>query len=135
MIFGIQIEENQAVRDYLSKTAERLSNMNLVKNPFNGRIISIEPGCYAIDMKPIYPDISYLGFFYLMIVFFFFGKSGWWLVPGIAIAALHIFWSKYFYFYILKVGMKKHSNITPKLLSIDVLLAKLINNLYKFHIS
>ena len=114
MIFGVVGELDDNLEQFMQATDNRLKNNNMLVNPFRGKIISFNLNTttkelktgYAIYIKPLYFNFSYYGWLMALGVYLIWGIS-WFMLPGIIIGALGIFWSKFFYYIMLKLGAKK----------------------------
>ena len=107
-IFGVTVEHEAAAVLFFSKVNKRLGVEDMVKNPFEGRILQVERGFYVVDMKPIYPNMSWVfalpGFLGLLIL----GHLVWWVLLSFSIWGLFgFFWSRFFFFLMLWVGLRK----------------------------
>jgi hypothetical protein len=63
---------------------------------------------YSILMEPIYFKVYYIGLILAVLPMFFKGMILTWLsLPGMVLFSLGIFWSKWFFYVILRLGLKK----------------------------
>lgn len=116
-IFGVIVEDKEKPKQFFKEVKERLGTTNLARNPFTGGIFSfislrdnkgetiVDQG-YIIKMAPLYVNYPLGGFCFMVIGFIL-----WPRIP-IAIAAavfllLSLGWSSRFYYFILKMGLKK----------------------------
>lgn len=105
--FGFLTEKSELVESFIEKTNQRLEVHHILKNPFEGRIIKIK-GIYLASMNPMYPNLSLLGLIFILGWFAIFGfKLIGWYIPGLVLLVSGVFWSKYFFYLMLKKGLKK----------------------------
>lgn len=111
----VNIAENYKALHFFIDTAARLKSENLMRNPFVGEAVHLREegaGVWLVDMTPIYPPIYwYSAFAYgagIMFSFLNIGVGAFisWFV-GTALLLLRVFWSKSFYAFMLKQGLKK----------------------------
>ncbi len=97
---------------FFTETAERLKEEHLVKNPFIGKIKKMG-SVYVVQMDPVYFNFTWL----IWLVFFAsiigFGFRYKWHIPMMLIASLGIFWTRYFFFFMMKKGLKKAGYLGP----------------------
>ena len=114
VMFCIRVTDTPQVREFLSKTNGNLLKEDAVRNPFTGGVEivhkdhnSLQNNLYAIIlMKPIYPNISYFGWFIALVSFMLFGGS-WWLLIPILFGMTGIMFTKYPYYLGISKGLKK----------------------------
>ena len=108
--FGIIIEPDRKVQEYLDMTNDRLQSVNYIMNPFTGYVISFPLAkklmLTIIKINPIYADISIIGLLGSIGIYAVWGWS-YWMLPFIAIALSHYFFTPSFYITMLKAGLKK----------------------------
>jgi hypothetical protein len=113
--FGIIIENTPVVERYMADVKDRLEDSNMLRNPFKGYCLSFDiknagqNGLlrgYATKVQPLYPNFTPYGFLASLGIYIVWGMNIW-IIPGIFIGILGVFWSKYFYYYIYKLGLKK----------------------------
>lgn len=132
-IFGVELDKNNISNLFIDKTKDKLASDNLVTNPFKGRILDITDNnkLYAIvDMSPIYFPVYYFGFFAIIttLIWFHFNINLW-LIPGLLMASTGILWHPYFYYFMLKKGLKKLQYVgSIKYLNHNRLLSVLLNH-------
>lgn len=113
-VFAIQIKEDVSSLQYLQETRKRLQRESLLHNPFNGNVKRWHQkgnnlSFYGLSITPIYPRIYLIGLLIALIPLIFTGlKFTVWNSPGLVLYAGGIFWSKYFYYVILKIGLRKN---------------------------
>lgn len=96
------------INDFMKDTKEKLKDYDIVKNPFKGGIVEfVDKNIYVIEMTPVYYNFSVFGYVYILIIYVFIGLSLW-AIPGIILVIMGLFWSKYFFFFMLKIGLKKY---------------------------
>ncbi len=136
--FGIEVlEGHNSIKKFVKETNERLSKVHILNNPFTSdskllyRVWNDTQGTLAVHIKPIYPNFPlYAAFFLIPIVLIFKGLvwSGW-HIPGLVFACLTIFWSKYFYYIMIRFGLRNADYKGKiKLLSQNEVVRRLISN-------
>ena len=112
-LFGAITLNEDSAASYVTKTNEKFSDYNIVKNPFKGSIITKDIGdgelLHVVNISPLYFAYPIFGWLAVFIVFFMGGfRWNWLMLPGIILGSLCIFWTKYFYMLIYKIGIKKN---------------------------
>lgn len=109
-IFGIITDNNMSATLFIEETRKRLANSNLIKNPFIGKIKTFELDnnllLHIVSMKPIYFNFTIFGWIIAASIFFIWGLN-WFILPGILLGCVGIFWSKYFYRWLFIKGLKR----------------------------
>ena len=113
-VFAFIAENNQIIDDYMLSVKKKLSSNSLIKNPFIGGIkdmvINTKNGeikvMYIVKMTPIYFNFTqYIWLFaFGSYIIFGFNAVTWIMV---ALACLGIFWSKWFFYGMFKLGLHK----------------------------
>lgn len=106
-VLGVRTEKSGIVDRYMTETHDRLQNPNLISNPFNGGVKKIEEGLYVIVSDPVYFPFYWIGLGIFVLTFLFTGLS-WFTFPGAVLFSLGFFWSKYFIFVGVFVGLRKY---------------------------
>jgi hypothetical protein len=105
--FGVEIQESPELLDFVIQTNKKLNSEHIVKNPFNGRL-QVYQDMLVVNMDPIYLNITpYIALFLGVGIFFIFGVS-WLLLIPLAFLFLGFFWSQYFLYIMLFLGLKKY---------------------------
>lgn len=84
--------------------------VDMVKNPFKGKVSMIthetKELTFILDIRPIYPDIVPKVGLFLAIVGLVFN---WWIltIGGFALSMTFFFWTKYFFYLMIKLSRKK----------------------------
>jgi hypothetical protein len=113
-LFTVLTEPSQIVDTWMSQTKERLKDDNWIMNPFKGgirpfdyleEIPSIKAG-YIIYIEPIWYNFAKWGWVIALGVLVIWGWT-WYVWPGVVLGCLGFFWSKYFYFGVALLGLKK----------------------------
>jgi hypothetical protein len=86
--------------------SERMSNNNFIQNPFFGGVKPISDNVYCISITPVWVDVSWFGWLGVLMPYLVWGWSNWLIFP-IIIGLSGILWTKYFFFFMLKLGLKK----------------------------
>lgn len=130
--FGIELEDNQIVHNFIRETNIRFCTKDLIKNPFNNpKIIPIKnTNFYIVSMESIYPNVYLWGLVYIAIIGIVFRRFTWWLVPGIVLFSFGFFWSKYFIYLMLRKALHKHNYIGKiRLIQDKIVIRELINSI------
>lgn len=106
--FGIETEDDFYARAFFNKTNLRLSEENVIKNPFKGRIHIYDKGFAVVDLQPIYFNVAIVGLVAFLIPFLFGGFNiTAWCIPGVIIMCLGFCWTRYFFYLIIRIGLSK----------------------------
>lgn len=106
-IFGVEIKDyDDRVQELVVETNVRLQDTNLMKNPFRGGIKGYPGSMYVLMLEPIYFNFTWFLWLAAGALYFFLGLT-YWLIPPVLLGCLGIFWSKYFYYFMFKRGLKK----------------------------
>lgn len=112
-VLGIQTNKDACARSFFEESHNRLQKEDIVKNPFRGFIKRIgiksdKMDYHLVIMDPIYPPVPLLGILFMFIPLIFTGfRLTVWQIPGGVFFLLLVFWSKYFYYIMLKLGLRK----------------------------
>jgi len=126
-VFLFKTEESDIADEYINELKERSQNPNMFINPFYIDVQRLRPldNMTAVRIKPIYPNVSPIGWVMAVIGIIFQSKLA--LIVGLLISALGILWTSWFYFWIIKLGMRKKGfkgriDIVPKSKALEVLI-------------
>lgn len=112
VIFAFETKETKELLRFVFDTNSRLSEENLVNNPFIGKIHLMPPDTYLVQMEPVYPKFYQFGLIGLLISLAF--TRGWslWLLPSLFLLSTGFLWTRYFYIIFIRLGSKKagHNN-------------------------
>lgn len=130
--FAVEIEGGKGL-SFMKDTQLRLQNPSLAQNPFQGKIVNMQSqgnkDYYLIHMKPIYPRIYLMGLLWMMIAFMFNGV-GVWLLPGILLFGTGAIWSKFFFYSVMRIGLRKQGYKGKiRLLGYNNMIDKIVNML------
>jgi hypothetical protein len=105
-VFGVRTKSDELVTSFMLESKERLKNSNLVKNPFRAEIVRLNVEDWAIEIEPVY--FNFTPFFWIVAGagYVLWGYSWWLWIPS-CLGLLGIFWSKYFFFTMMKLGLRK----------------------------
>jgi len=109
-VFGVQIGEiNQDVKDYFNNMKKVLDTDFFGMPIFEAEIKHIkEIKTYILAITPRFPNISIIGFIYIMGALMISNFSyNWGYFPGLIFIMLGLLWSKYFYIFFVYKGFKK----------------------------
>lgn len=110
-VFAIKTDHREIVKCFIEDTNKRLDSKEITKNPFKGKIVRVKnydcklPDYYLVDLEPLYPPFYLGGLFAVMINIVFY--RAWLLWAGIIVFSLGFFWSKWFFFIMLRLGLRK----------------------------
>lgn len=104
-ILGVKLDCDDKAKEYFIDTNIRLLGNDLVKNPFNGKI-SYDHDFAVIDMKPIYYNFTPYIWVSIVTIYLVWGFTLV-LIPLCLLGMAGYFWSKSFFTFILKKGLKK----------------------------
>lgn len=108
-LIGFKVEENEGIFSFIETISQKLNTSNLLLNPFNGFIEYLPlQKTIILSIKPIYPNFSFLGSFYIIGLIAFKGLV-WsnWFIPGLVVQGLGIFWTNYFFSFFFMKGLRK----------------------------
>jgi len=118
-IFGVVVEDNETAKTFFKEVRERITTDNLARSPFIGGVTSfislrkhkdeketkVDLG-YTIKMAPIYFNFALLGFFFMVAAFIIWPRLSI-AIAGAVFLLVSLGWSGRFYFFMLKLGLKK----------------------------
>lgn len=107
--FGVETEGEDYVAGFVVSTNKRLENNTLHKNPFEAKLTKKGNNVF-VYIKPIFLNIPlYLVFFITVPTMIFTKLSSFFFTYWIALGflLLSFFWSKYFFWLIMKMGIRK----------------------------
>ena len=125
--FGVEIEDTQKLRSFITKTTDRLKESDFMKNPFKGDIIKFQD-FIVVSMKPIYPNIWWVAFFILIPAFIF--NAPLWSILSLPFFLIGFIHSNLFFFLMFRKGLKKEGykgrcKLLPQYETIEKLLKEL----------
>ena len=109
-ILTFRTENDAVVEKFIKETQDRLTNPNLVKNPFHSKIIwfkNKEDITYILAIKPVYFNFTHYIWLIIFAWLFVFKRWSNWLILPMFLGCLGIFWSKSFYQFMLTKGLRK----------------------------
>lgn len=93
---------------------KRLSQFDLVKNPYRGNIIRLgntkdyDNDKYIIIMSPAFPRFYWVGGLWIALGLLFNGFTfSFWLIPGAILLSLGVLWSKWLIYIVLRVALRR----------------------------
>lgn len=111
-ILCIKLEDTKTARSFIKATNKRLQVDHLVNNPFRGFVTSKwkdEDFMAILSMSPVYPSPTKLGIVLFIIYLFLFKLNlSWWILVPSLITGAGIFWSKYFFYAMFVLGLRKN---------------------------
>jgi hypothetical protein len=127
-IFGIKTELSPEVDKFMLETHYRLQSSDMQKNPYYGGVSKVAECTHLIDMTPIYPPFYLSGWLVLMLCLVWF--KVWVLIVGLVLLSFGLVWSKYFLFFMLRLGLRKHGYKGPvRLICNKLLLNRMVNRI------
>lgn len=106
-VFAVQVEpDNVQSKRFFDSLKRRLWEDHLVRNPFTGKVGRVQRSLYLLELRPVYPNPLMLGWILTFAAFILWGVS-WILLPGLILQAAAFFWSKWFFYLILRLGLRK----------------------------
>lgn len=109
VLFGVLLKSAEnSFESYFEQLKNNLGGKNIAKNPFMGGVHRVNRNFYVVEMRPIYPNPIYGAFFLLVpsLLFHWFYWS-WWHLPGLLLLFASYFYSRHFFFWMLKKGLRK----------------------------
>ena len=104
VIFGISTADSEELDHFIYKTNERFNKVLF----FTGKLFKFKD-MVVIDMKPLIVKFYYLGLFSAVTIYYFWGFSKL-LIPAFIVFAGGFFWTRYFFYFFLKIGLKKEGH-------------------------
>ena len=100
-IFGLKVIKGEGVLAFYNLVKVKLSDNNLVNNPFIGGVKCFYPSkrevIFLFDIRPVYPNFSFMGWPVLAVMYYFLGFS-WLLVLPVFLICFGVFWTGDFYY-------------------------------------
>lgn len=121
---------------------EKLKDNHLIRNPFFGKVEYIlskhEIGeslkdYYVMMLTPVYPQFFIFGYLLMFGAFVWRGFTlSWLMLPGLILASIGFFWSKYFFYPLFLKGLRRKAyKGKVKLISNTELIELFLYKLYK----
>lgn len=111
VIFGVITKNEQIITDYIQATNTRLSEVNMVNNPFHGNVKTkeLKDGriLHIVTMKPLYFNFTIYGWLITAGILVMSGGWNFWALPGIILGCLGFFWTAPFYKFMYQKALKK----------------------------
>ena len=108
IILSVKVFDVPEAGLFIYDVNRRLKERNIFTNPFKGKIRTYrrkgELLC-LLFIEPIYPPFWVAGFFPLTA--FIIWRWWWLLIPAFPLFLLGVLWSKPFYFFFIKIGLRK----------------------------
>jgi hypothetical protein len=106
-IIGLEADKNIGLNIFMRQTEKRLKEMPLL----DGKILRIpldNRDDYVLIIDPLFPKFYLMGLLMIFITLYFTGpRLTAWLLPGFAVFAGGVFWSKPFFMLILWIALRK----------------------------
>lgn len=100
VIFGVELEKE--ADDFMRLSEERLNKKTIVYKGYFKKFRDF----YLIDIQPLIFPFYWIGFMGVLSTLYFAGLTIY-LIPSIIISLSYLFWSKYFIYYMLMIGLRK----------------------------
>lgn len=109
VMFGVRLNKPSAEsKRFLNMVKARLRVPDMIRNPFIGAVHEVGIAFYILDISPIYPAwVPRYGAVLCLLPPFLFSASWPWYVPGVLLAALGLLWTRFFFFLMMRAGLKK----------------------------
>ena len=105
--------DRDVIERFVDDSAARLASDNVYKNPFRGRVRKFtKKEIYVFDISPMVPNFSIFGWVYAVGVFIVLGFTPW-ILPGVALGCLGVFWSRKFFYHFCVKGLRKAGYVGP----------------------
>jgi len=104
-VFGVRVKDSPTTKEFFSNADEKLQDENLVRNPFKGGVRKIGD-LYIINMEPVYMDFSPFIMLSALATYLVWGFR-WWTISLMCLSLIRVFWSRYFFYFFLRRGLKK----------------------------
>ena len=121
----LKIDQSPISDLYMDQLLKRAANPNMAINPFYIKVKQYS-NLYAVSIKPIYPNFSWIG---LLVsgVSFFFWRFNWSFFLGLFVMVFGVLWTNKFYFYVIRLGLRKKGykgkiELVPTNAALEVLL-------------
>lgn len=108
-LYAMQLNKSPEVDEWLKQTMERSKDNSMLKNPFVWRIKQRTKkgrSIIVVDVKPLFPNFSWLGWMSGVTVLFVWGATKW-LIPCFIVGGLGVFWTSEFFFLMTKKALRK----------------------------
>ena len=107
--------EGQEGIEYMKQLSERLSEPNVLLNPFRGQVSGGDDSLYVIDITPIYPNLWWFGIPMVLIPGYFSWPSWtWWYLPGILVMSSSIIHTKYAFRLFINMGFSRFKSVRQR---------------------
>jgi hypothetical protein len=106
--FIVKTRNEPLVRSFFSDVKARLENDDLLKNQYRGNIFfkaKDKEAYFFIKMSPIWFGFYKFGIFPFILGLFF--MKVWLWLPGLIILGFGFFWSPFFLFFLIFLGLRK----------------------------
>lgn len=133
-LIHVSLNEDIISMRHFKSMHENLQKEHFLKNPFLGGVIRWKlpestHTYYTVVIKPIVIKLYYMGLFLALIPILVTGNISIYSLPGIIIFALGFFWSKWFYYVMLRLSLRKKGYRSKvKLIKDDDLFIEVIRN-------
>ena len=109
--FGITLNTNYTVSKFVKATNKRLEGTSFLKNPFRESKIKQLKDMLAITITPVYLNFPLVAAFFMLPLVLVFKGWVWsaWYIPGLVFLVLTFFWSRFFYYIMICLGLRKAS--------------------------
>ena len=101
VIFGVKILDSEKVDSFIDKTNDRFDKVLF----FKGMLFKFK-NMIVVDMKPLLFPFYWFGMVSFLTIFWYWGFNKFSFL-ALIVFSCGIFWSKYFFYVMLKIGLKK----------------------------
>lgn len=108
-VYGMVLDKQDSVMQWIADTSRRGKEEGLVKNPFKVRIkfwLRKKEVLLVMSMNSVYFNYTIFGWVAAVASYLLLG-FGWWLFPWVVFGCLGVFWSPEFYYWTTRLGLKK----------------------------
>jgi len=129
VFFGVELEGTSEVMKFISDTKQRLTNPHIAKNPYKEAEIMYLPNTLVYYAKPVYLLFPLYASISIGVLTFLFAGLNYSIgyIIALVFLSLSFFWTKWFSYPMLKIGLKKAGyNGKVKLLSTEELFKRLL---------
>ena len=102
VIFGVKVLDSEKVDSFIDKTNDRFDKVLF----FKGMLFKFK-NMIVVDMKPLLFPFYWLGLVSFITIYYFWGFRPKLLTFAFIVFCGGIFWTRYFFYFFLKIGIKK----------------------------
>ena len=126
--FGIHVRKRLKVENFIVETNKKLNESDFVRNPFKGELFSLGD-CVAVYMNPVYVNFPLYAGILAVVLALVFGARFWGFLPAAFFFLLSLMWTRFFYYILLRIGLRKAGYIGKiKIMKTEELIRRLMEN-------